>query len=284
MKEEKFQNKITPKGTGGLKFKETFAYKDLIFLFVRREYVANYKQTILGPLWAIVQPLLSTFVYAFVFGHLANLDSKEVPSYLFYMSGTILWIYFSTSLTKISNTFIDNRRVLAKVYFPRLVMPISTILSRLISFGIQFVLFMLLWCYYALAGSQVAMNWYVLMTPLIVLQFALLAMGVGVIISSLTVKYRDLGMLVTFGVELWKYLSPIAYDMNTVGLTASSGLYAIYMLNPITPSINLFRYAFFSVGGVDWTFYHISWAITLLIFFGGVLLFNKVERTFADTV
>lgn len=163
-------------------------------------------------------------------------------------------------------------------------MPISTIFSRLISLGIQFVLFIVLWAYYALSGSSVAMNWYVLMTPLIVLQFALLAMGVGVIISSLTVKYRDLGMLVTFGVELWKYLSPIAYDMNTVGLTTSSGLYAIYMLNPITPAINLFRYAFFSVGSVDWLFYLISWAITLLIFFGGVLLFNKVERTFADTV
>lgn len=284
MKEENFQNRITPKGKGGLKFKETLAYKDLIFLFVRREYVANYKQTILGPLWAVIQPLLSTFVYAFIFGHLANLDSKEVPSYLFYMSGTILWIYFSTTLIKISNTFIDNRRVLSKVYFPRLVMPISTVLSRLISFAIQFVLFLCLWAYYALSGSGIAMNAYALMSPLIVLQLAMLAMGVGVIISSLTVKYRDLGMLVTFGVELWKYLSPIAYDMNAIGLTAESGLYAIYMLNPVTSAVNLFRYGFFSVGGFDWLYYLISWAITLLIFFGGVLLFNKVERTFADTV
>lgn len=282
--QDKFQNRITPKGTGGLKFKETLAYKDLIFLFVRREFVANYKQTILGPLWAIIQPLLTTFVYAFVFGHLAKLDTKEVPSYLFYMSGTVLWIYFSGSITKISNTFIDNRRVLEKVYFPRLVMPVSMVLSKLISFIIQFALFTLLWGYYALEGSGISMNWYALMTPLIVLQLALLAMGVGVIISSLTVRYRDLGMLVTFGVELWKYLSPIAYDMTAVGLTSSNSLYSLYMLNPVTPAVNLFRYAFFSVGTMDWGYYAISWAITLLIFFLGVLLFNRVERTFADTV
>ena len=284
MKENNFQNRITPKDKGGLKFKETLAYKDLIFLFVRREYVANYKQTILGPLWAIIQPLLSTFVYAFVFGHLAKLDSQEVPSYLFYMSGTILWIYFSSSLIRISNTFIDNRRVLTKVYFPRLVMPVSTVMSRLISFGIQIVLFILLWSYYSLSGSGIAMNWYVLMTPLIVLQLAMLAMGVGVIISSLTVRYRDLGMLVSFGVELWKYLSPIAYDMNAIGINANSNLYVLYMLNPITSVVNLFRYAFFSVGSFDWVFYIISWVLTLVIFFFGVLLFNKVEKTFADTV
>ncbi len=282
---ETFEHKITSSHRlFDLKIKEVLAYKDLIALFVRREFVANYKQTILGPLWAILQPLLTTFVYAFVFGSLAGLSASGVPTVLFYLSGTILWLYFSSAFTLVARTFRDNSRVMSKVYFPRLVMPISSVISKLISFTIQFILFMLVLLGFMAFGTKINLNLYALFLPIIIVQLGLLALGFGVIISSITVKYRDLAMLITFGVEIWKYLTPIAYDMDKIGLVKGTTFYSVYMLNPVTPVVNLFRFGFLGIGSVDLVFYLISWAVTIIIVFVGTILFNKVERTFADMV
>lgn len=283
---EKFQTVIEPKnGWFDLHLKELLHYRDLIFLFVKRNFVAQYKQTVLGPLWAIIQPLLTTVVFTLVFGNIAGLAADGVPSFIFYLSGTILWAYFSHCLTQTANTFVANSHTMGKVYFPRLVMPISTVMSNLISLCIQFAFMVIFLIFYTVTDQGCHPNLYILMTPLIILQLALLSLGCGIIISSLTTKYRDLAMLVGFGTQLWMYASPIAYDMNSMAVFATGGKYhLLYMLNPITPLVNLFRYAYLGLGNMEWTFYGISWVITLVVLFIGIMLFSKVEKTFMDTV
>ncbi len=283
---KKFQTVIEPKnGWFDLHLKELLQYKDLIFLFVKRNFVSMYKQTVLGPLWAIIQPLLTTVVFTLVFGNIAGLAADGVPSFIFYLSGTILWTYFNQCLTQTANTFVANRQTLGKVYFPRLVMPISTVMSNLISLVIQFTFMVIFLVYYVITDQGCHPNLYILMTPLIVLQLALLSLGCGVIISALTTKYRDLAMLVTFGTQLWMYASPIAYDMGSMAVFAPGGKYhTLFMINPITPIVNLFRYAYLGLGEMEWIFYGISWIITLVVLFIGIILFSKVEKTFMDTV
>jgi len=270
-----------------LHIKETISYRDLIFLFVKRDFTANYKQTLLGPLWAIIQPLLTTVVFTIIFGNLAKLTTADVegdfviPGFLFYMCGTIIWSYFSSTVTATSNTFIGNRATMGKVYYPRLVSPIATAFSNLISFTIQFVMFAAIWVFYFIKGTtSIAITPNLLFIPLIVLQMFFLATGCGIIISSLTTKYRDLAMLVGFGLQLWQYGSPIAYGL---GLIPSKYL-KLYMLNPIAPVVTTFRYAVFGFGYFDSRVYLISWALTMMIFFVGLILFSKIERTFMDTV
>lgn len=282
----KFQTVIEPKnGWFDLHLKELLQYKDLIFLFVKRNFVSMYKQTVLGPLWAIIQPLLTTVVFTLVFGNIAGLAADGVPSFIFYLSGTILWTYFNQCLTQTANTFVANRQTLGKVYFPRLVMPISTVMSNLISLVIQFTFMVIFLVYYVITDQGCHPNLYILMTPLIVLQLALLSLGCGVIISALTTKYRDLAMLVGFGTQLWMYASPIAYDMGSMAVFAPGGKYhTLFMINPITPIVNLFRYAYLGLGEMEWIFYGISWIITLVVLFIGIILFSKVEKTFMDTV
>ena len=282
----KFQTVIEPKnGWFDLHLKELLQYKDLIFLFVKRNFVSMYKQTVLGPLWAIIQPLLTTVVFTLVFGNIAGLAADGVPSFIFYLSGTILWTYFNQCLTQTANTFVANRQTLGKVYFPRLVMPISTVMSNLISLVIQFTFMVIFLIYYVITDQGCHPNLYILMTPLIVLQLALLSLGCGVIISALTTKYRDLAMLVGFGTQLWMYASPIAYDMGSMAVFAPGGKYhTLFMINPITPIVNLFRYAYLGLGEMEWIFYGISWIITLVVLFIGIILFSKVEKTFMDTV
>ena len=282
----KFQTVIEPKnGWFDLHLKELLQYKDLIFLFVKRNLVSMYKQTVLGPLWAIIQPLLTTVVFTLVFGNIAGLAADGVPSFIFYLSGTILWTYFNQCLTQTANTFVANRQTLGKVYFPRLVMPISTVMSNLISLVIQFTFMVIFLVYYVITDQGCHPNLYILMTPLIVLQLALLSLGCGVIISALTTKYRDLAMLVGFGTQLWMYASPIAYDMGSMAVFAPGGKYhTLFMINPITPIVNLFRYAYLGLGEMEWIFYGISWIITLVVLFIGIILFSKVEKTFMDTV
>ena len=282
----KFQTVIEPKnGWFDLHLKELLQYKDLIFLFVKRNFVSMYKQTVLGPLWAIIQPLLTTVVFTLVFGNIAGLAADGVPSFIFYLSGTILWTYFNQCLTQTANTFVANRQTLGKVYFPRLVMPISTVMSNLISLVIQFTFMVIFLVYYVITDQGCHPNLYILMTPLIVLQLALLSLGCGVIISALTTKYRDLAMLVGFGTQLWMYASPIAYDMGSMAVFAPGGKYhTLFMINPITPIVNLFRYAYLGLGEKEWIFYGISWIITLVVLFIGIILFSKVEKTFMDTV
>lgn len=277
------------KGIFDFKIAETFKYRDLIFLFVKRDFVSKYKQTVLGPLWAIIQPLLTTVVFTIIFGNLAHLttmdvvtnETVEMPGFLFYMAGTICWSYFSSTVSSTSNTFIGNSGIMGKVYFPRLVTPISTSISNLISFAIQFGMFIVIWAVFMIRGTTTMhITKYIAFMPLIILQMICLGMGFGIIISSLTTKYRDLAFLVGFGLQLWQYASPIAYGLALI----PDRLQAIYLLNPVTPLLTTFRYAFFGVGYFNLTYYLISWVVTIVVLLIGIMLFNKIEKTFMDTV
>ena len=286
MSEKQNLTVIKPKsGWFDLPIRELFKYRDLIMLFVKRDFVSLYKQTILGPAWAVIQPFLTTVVFSLVFGSIAGLAADGVPSFIFYLSGNIVWTYFSNCLTKTSDTFIANSGILGKVYFPRLVMPVSTVISKLIDFAIQYAFMLAFLIFYTVTDAGVEPNLYMLMTPLLIVQLAMLSLGCGVIISAATTKYRDLRMLVSFGVQLWMYASPVAYDMFSMGVFApGSKYYGLYMLNPVTPIINIFRYGYLGIGQIDWSAYGISWIITALILFAGIVLFSRVEKTFMDTV
>lgn len=277
---------IRPKtGWFDLPLKELLRYRDLILLFVKRDFVSMYKQTILGPAWAIIQPFLTTVVFSLVFGEMAGLAADGVPSFIFYLSGNVIWHYFSGCLTKTSDTFIANSGILGKVYFPRLVMPVSTAVSKLIDFAIQFAFMLVFLVYYAITGAGVQPNLYILMTPLLLMQLAMLSLGCGVIISAATTKYRDLRMLVSFGVQLWMYASPIAYDMFSMSVFApGSKYYGLFMCNPVTSIVNIFRYAYLGIGQIDWMYYGIGWITTIVLLFAGIVLFSRVEKTFMDTV
>ena len=284
--QQKFSTVIVPKtGWFDLNLKEVLKYRDLIFLFVKRNFVSKYKQTILGPAWAIIQPFLTTVMFTLIFGNIAGLAPGGVPSFVFYLSGNVMWGYFSGSLSSTANTFVANSHTMGKVYFPRLVMPISSVLSQLINFGIQYLFLAVFLIYYTVTGQGVAPNWWILMTPVLLLQMAMLSLGFGVIISALTTKYRDLAMLVGFGVQLWMYATPVAYDMFSMGAFAPGGKWhALYMCNPVTPAVNLFRYAYLGIGSMEWEYYFLSWGVTLVVLFLGIVLFNRVEKAFMDTV
>lgn len=278
---QQFETVITPKKAWfDLNLKELWRYRDLILLFVRRTFVSQYKQTILGPAWAVIQPLLTTVIFTIIFGNIAGLAPGGVPTFLFYLSGSVAWGYFSGCLTATSNTFTANAAIMGKVYFPRLVMPVTTVISQLISFAIQFAFFLLFFAYYCITGAGVHPNGFVLLTPLLVLQMACLGLGFGVIVSALTTKYRDLAMLVSFGVQIWMYLTPVTYDICFI----PERFLPPYMLNPVTPVITTFRYAFLGTGTFQLTYYLIGWAVTLAVLLLGVVLFNRVEKTFMDTV
>ena len=279
--EQKFEVEITAKKKlFDFNVKELWRYRDLIILFVKRNFIAQYKQTILGPAWAIIQPLLTTIIFTVLFGNIAGLAPSGVPSFAFYLCGSIAWTYFSGCLTATATTFTANSAIMGKVYFPRLVMPISTVLSQLISFGIQFGMFLVVWIIYLITGSSIQPNLYALMLPVMVLQLACLSLGFGIIVSALTTKYRDLVMLISFGVQLWMYATPVAYDISII----PDAYMGLYMLNPVTPIINMFRYGFLGVGAPCLVEYAISWVTTIVVLFAGVMLFNRVEKTFMDTV
>ena len=287
MKQGKYYKKIKSEEKGmRLNLKEVMKYRDLIFLLVKRNFVSQYKQTILGPAWAIIQPLLTTVVFTFVFGNVAKLaDCGAVPTFLFYMCGNITWGYFSGCLTGTSNTFIANSAIMGKVYFPRLCMPISTVFSQLISFGIQFIMFIaFLIAFLFVPGYSIGINLWALAYPLLIIQMAALGFGVGTIISSLTIKYRDLQFLVGFGMSLWMYGTPVAYSLKLFG--EGSILYWVTRFNPMTPIIELARYGFLGAdaGSVDFPALIVSLALTIALALIGIVKFNKVERTFMDTV
>lgn len=284
--EKQWTTVIKPKtGWFELNLKELFHYKDLIFLFVKRNFTSLYKQTILGPLWAIIQPFLTTVVFTLVFGGIAGLDTGGVPSFIFYMCGNIAWGYFSQCFTSTANTFTGNAAIFGKVYFPRMVIPISVVLTNLISFFIQFLFFICFWIYYVITDPAVQPNWTIALIPLMLLQMAILGLGFGIIVSSVTTKYRDLSMLVSFGIQLWMYATPVAYSTSLIAESPSLSKYmGLYMLNPLTPLIESFKNAFLGTGAVDVVYILISWAITLVVLFIGVILFNRVEKSFMDTV
>lgn len=279
---EKWTTVIKPKsGWFDINLKEVWGYRDLTMLFVKRNFIAQYKQTILGPLWAIIQPLLTTVVFTVVFGVIAGLPTDGVPNFIFYMCGNIAWGYFAGCLTSTSHTFVNNARIMGKVYFPRLVIPISTIITNLISYGIQIVFFLCFWLFYLLKpNSAIHPNKWILILPLLVAQMALLALGVGIIISALTTKYRDLAMLVGFGVQLWMYATPVAYSSSIV----PERFMNLYMLNPMAPIIEAIRYAFLGTGSISISYLLISFGVTVCILFLGIILFSRVEKTFMDTV
>ena len=261
-------------------FKELWSYRDLLWLLVRRDFVSFYKQTILGPLWFFIQPLFTTITYTFIFGNLAGISTDGIPQPLFYMAGITAWNYFSECLTKTSTVFKDNANVFGKVYFPRLIMPLSIVLSNLIRFGVQMVMFFLLMIIYATKGSAFHVNIYILLFPLLVLLMALLGLGTGMIISALTTKYRDLSFLVTFGVQLLMYATTVVYP-----LTAAPVKYKwLIVLNPMTAIIESLRYGFLGHGSFTWGSLGLSSLTTILITILGIVIFNRVERNFIDTV
>lgn len=260
---------------------EVWKYRDLIVLFTKRTFTVTYKQTILGPAWLFLNPLISSLIYAFVFGGIAGMGTDGVPSILFYMCSNAVWIYFSSCVTKNASTFTSNAGVFGKVYFPRLTVPISNVLSSMVQFGIQMLLVLVFLVYYLLTGD-VHPNWAAwLLIPGVLLHLGMLGLGFGIIISSLTTKYRDLAVLVTFGVQLWMYITPIVYPLNQLG---DGIIRTILLLNPVTPSVEVFRYAFLGQGAVMPGYLALSWGITLVVMFVGVVIFNRVEKTFMDTV
>jgi len=259
---------------------ELWRYRDLIMLFVRRDFVAIYKQTILGPLWFLFGPLFSTLVYTVVFGQIARIPTDGVPHVLFYLSGIVSWNYFSTCLTKTSDTFTANAGIFGKVYFPRLTVPISVVITNLITFGIQFALFLALLVYFYLKGAAIQPNRWLLLFPLLIFEMAALGLGTGILISSLTTKYRDLTYLVSFGVQLWMYGTPIVYPLSQI----PEKWQWIYYVNPMAPIVETFRFSFIGAGGVQLWHLGVSAAITAFLLFLGIILFSRIEKTFMDTV
>ena len=263
-----------------LRLRELWQYRDLIWLFTRRSFVVTYKQTILGPLWLILNPLLTSLMHVVLFGNIARLSTDGLPQLLFYLCGNAMWSFFSSCLTQNASTFLSNAHLFGKVYFPRLVIPAANILGNFLRFCIQMGLVLLLLLWYLFQGS-VRPNWmFWPLLPLILLQLGLLSTGFGIIISSLTTKYRDLQVLVSFGVSLWMYATPVVYPLSSV----SGPLRSLLLLNPVSAPMELFRYAVLGAGTVTLPFLGLSWAITLAVTFFGVVIFSKVERTFMDTV
>jgi len=263
-----------------LRIKQVWRYRDLVLLFVRRDFVSYYKQTILGPLWFLIQPLLTTGIFTIIFGQIAALPTDGLPQFLFYLSGTVIWNYFAECLQATSDTFIANENIFKKVYFPRLVMPISILLSKLITFSIQFTLFLGFVFYFMLRGADVQISIYALFLPLLIFIMAGLGLGFGIIVSSLTTKYRDLKFLVGFGVQLWMYATPVIYSVSSI----PERWRWVAMVNPITPIVETFRFAFLGTGTVSWWSLGYSFGAMVFVIIIGVLLFNQVEQTFMDTI
>lgn len=264
-----------------INLKEVWAYRDLITLFVKRNIVVQYKQTILGPLWYLIQPILTVIMNMVVFGGIAHMSTDGIPQALFYMAGNVCWFYFSDCLNQTSNTFVANQGMFGKVYFPRMVVPISTVLSNLLRFGIQLLLFVAIWIYFFASGSDIHLTWTILLVPILVVMLAGLGLGFGILISSMTTKYRDLTILFTFVVQLWMYATPIVYPISMV---TNETLHTIIMLNPMTSIIEAFKYATLGQGYFSWGALGYSFAFMCILMLWGIIIFNKVQRSFMDTV
>lgn len=262
-----------------LNLKEVWRYRDLAYMFVKRDFVSSFKQTILGPVWFFINPIFTTIVYIIVFGNIANLSTDGAPKILFYLAGITLWNYFSSCLTATSNVFTANASIFGKVYFPRLIMPISIVLSNLMRFGVQMILFLIVFFYYLFKG-EVQPNWWILATPFLIILMAIFALGMGMIFSSLTTKYRDLQMLLTFGISLYMYATPVIYPASSL-----KGIFrTIAFYNPLTGIFECFKYAWLGVGDFNSTMLMISTFLIFAILAIGTIIFNKVEKGFMDTV
>ena len=262
-----------------LNLSEIWNYRDLIWIFVRRDIVSVYKQTVLGPLWFFLGPIFTVFTFVFVFNQIAKISTDNIPAPLFYLAGTTLWNYFQACITGTSSTFISNANIFGKVYFPRLVSPISMVISNLLKFGIQLLMFLCFWFYY-LAQGTIHPNAYIALLPLLVLLMGGMALGVGIIISSLTTKYRDLSYFIGFGITLIMYATPVIYPVSAI-----PEMYKPFVIyNPIAPIIETFRYGFTGSGYFSWNGLIYSSVFTIVVLLIGMVLFNKIERTFMDTV
>jgi len=277
----KYNEEIYPKKSIlDVNIKEIYQFKDLLFLFVKRDFISIYKQTILGPLWFFIQPILTTIIFTVVFGRFAGLPTDGIPQVLFYLAGITCWNYFAECLTKTSNTFIDNQNIFGKVYFPRIISPLSIVLSSLIKFGIQFLLFLCLYFYYFFVHNSIHPNITLFLLPFLIVLMGLLSLGLGMIISSLTTKYRDLRFLIQFGVQLWMYVTPIIFPLSSL----SGKMKILAVLNPMTSIIETFKFSFLSAGTFNWIYLGYSTLVTLIILLIGILIFNKTEQYFIDTV
>lgn len=279
---EKWTEIISPKRSlFDINLKEIWSYRDLIILFVRRDFVSQYKQTILGPIWLFIQPLFTTITFFFVFNQIAKIPTNKIDPILFYLSGITLWNYFSDCFNKTSNTFVANAGIFGKVYFPRLATPISIVFSNLIKLGIQILLFLIIMAYQIFFKDiRVNINVNILILPYLILLMATMGLGLGIIFSSLTTKYRDLSFLLTFGIQLLMYATPIIYPLSFT----SGKLHSIISWNPLTPIIECFRYAFFSIGIFDWYGLIYTSLFSFSVLFVGIITFNQVEKSFMDTV
>lgn len=290
MEEEKWDIVIKPKDKlFSVDFKELWAYRDLCSLFVKRNIITQYKQTILGPAWFVIQPALTVIMYMIVFGGIAGIPTDGVPRPLFYLAGTSMWNYFSECLTKTSNTFVTNSGIFGKVYFPRLVMPVSDVISNLLRLGIQFGFFAIVYIVYELVDPtcHAHLTWFALMLPLLIVMMAGLALGFGTIISSMTTKYRDLQVLFSFLVSLWMYATPIVYPLSQTNSMRWMGIpvHTLMCLNPVTPIIETFKYGFLGCGAfIGWRWIIYSFVFMCLLLGAGIVVFNKVQKSFMDTV
>lgn len=264
-----------------LRLGDVWRYRDLVMMFVRRDFVSTYKQTILGPIWFFIQPLLTTLTFIIIFGQVAKLSTDGLPQPLFYLAGITVWSYFSQTLTATSTVFITNAAIFGKVYFPRLTMPVSIVISNLVRFLIQFGLFLAVWVFYLLhPDNNVQPNWLIIITPLLLVLMGLLSLGLGMIFSALTTKYRDLAMLLTFGIQLLMYATPVIYPLSSIPAKYKW----LILINPMSAVVETFRYAFLGSGMFSWAYLGYSVGFTLLILFIGTVIFNKVEKSFTDTV
>jgi lipopolysaccharide transport system permease protein len=261
-------------------FAELWRYRDLVVMFVKRDFVTFYKQTVLGPLWYIIQPLLTTIVFTIIFGRVAKIPTDTVPPFLFYMAGNITWSYFSSSLQRASDTFNANAQIFGKVYFPRLSVSISAVIITVLQFTIQFTLFLGFYVYFRWQGAPVRLTPWAMALPVIVIQMALFALGSGTVISSLTTKYKDLRFAMGFIVQLWMYATPVVYPLSQV----PAWLRPYYILNPMVACVECFRHAFFGTSSITGHHIFISWVITLVVLTAGIILFSRIEKTFMDTI
>jgi len=280
-REEEWTSTIRPvTGWFDINLGALWRYRDLIMLFVRRDFVSIYKQTILGPLWYLIQPIMTTLIFTVIFGNVAQISTDGLPPVMFYLSGVVAWRYFSDCLQNTSNTFVGNAHIFGKVYFPRMTVPLSVVISNLIAFAIQLVLFSAFWIYFYSKGSAIQLQLAALLLPLLILQMAALGLGCGIIVSSLTTKYRDLTHLVGFGVQLWMYATPVVYPSSII----PEKYHWLMALNPMAPIIEAFRYVLLGVGTVNAGDIVTSAVMTLLLLFVGVVLFSRIEKSFMDTI
>lgn len=262
---------------------EVWRYRDLLRMYVKRDIITFYKQTILGPMWFFIQPIMTTIMFMFVFGGIAGISTDGVPQAVFYLAGLVCWNYFADCLTKCSDTFNANQQIFGKVYFPRLIVPFSIVISNMVKMGIQLVLFLVVYAYYFIVLGTFEINWTIVLFPVLLLMLASLGLGFGLVISSLTTKYRDLRFLVTFGVQLWMYATPVIYPLSVMKQNYPDKIWVI-VANPLTAIIETFKYGFTGVGVFEWNYLLYSFVMSIAVLLLGIIVFNRVQKNFMDVI